>query len=334
MVRRRRWETLKSDGYMTRSIITGTGYYLPEKVLSNSDVEKIVDTTHDWIVARTGITQRHIAAEGETTSDMAAEAAKAALAKAGVGADAVDLIIVATTTPDLVFPSTAVRVQAKLGVHQGAAFDVQAVCSGFVYALATANNFIMAGQAKTALVIGADKMSSIVDWKDRGTCVLFGDGAGAVVLQAGEDAERGVLSTELHSDGAFESILYADGGVGSNAQVGLLRMEGREVFKHAVSKMEEGVREALASNDLGVDDIDWLVPHQANARILKQVAKKLGVPDEKVALTVGYHANTSAASIPLALGELDAQGKIQKGQLVVLEALGGGLTWGSAVIRW
>ncbi len=319
---------------MTRAVITGTGAYLPEKVLSNQDIEKIVDTSSDWIVSRTGISQRHIAREDEATSDMAAEAAKAAILKAGISANEVDLIIVATTTPDLVFPSTAVMVQEKLGIKTGAAFDIQAVCSGFVYALSIADNFIKSGQAKAVVVIGADKMSSILNWEDRGTCVLFGDGAGAVVVQASEEEGRGILSTNLHSDGSLRSILQADGGVSSTGTVGKLTMQGTEVFKHAVTKMEHGVREALERNNLSVSDIDWLIPHQANARILKQVASKLGVAPDKVALTVGHHANTSAASIPLALAELDKSNKILKGQLVIFEALGGGLTWGSAVVRW
>lgn len=319
---------------MTRSVFTGTGSYLPSKILTNHDVEKIVDTSHDWIHARTGITQRHIAGENEATSDMATLAAKKAMEKAGVKEDQVDLIIVATTTPDLVFPSTAVIVQEKLNIKQGAAFDVQAVCSGFVYALSIADSFIKTGQAKTAIVIGADKMSSILNWEDRGTCVLFGDGAGAVVLQASEDNTRGILSTDLHSDGAYRSILQADGGISATGTVGKLTMKGKDVFKHAVTKMEQGVRDALQKNNLSIDDINWLIPHQANARILKQVASKLGVADEKLVLTVETHANTSAASIPLALAELDASGKLLPHQLVVFEALGGGLTWGSAVVRW
>lgn len=319
---------------MTRAVIKGTGAYLPEKIVTNHELAKQVDTSHDWIFARTGIEQRHIAAKNEATSDMAAAAAKKAMQHAGIRADSVDLIIVATTTPDLVFPATAVIVQEKLGIKQGAAFDVQAVCSGFVYGISIADNFIKSGQVKTAIVIGADKMTSILNWEDRGTCVLFGDGAGAVVLQADESGERGVLSTNLYSDGEYRSILQADGGVSSNGTVGLLTMQGKEVFKHAVTKMEAGVREALEKNNLTTEDVDWLVPHQANARILKQVAAKLKMPKEKLALTVGKHANTSAASIPLALAELDADKKILKGQLVILEALGGGLTWGSAVIRW
>ncbi len=319
---------------MTRAVVKATGSYLPSKILTNKDLEQKVDTSDAWIFSRTGIKQRHIAAENESTSDMAAAAAAEAMQRAKLLPADIDLIIVATTTPDLVFPSTAVLVQHKLGVKQGAAFDVQAVCSGFVYAVSIADNFIKSGQAKTVIVIGAEKMTSILNWEDRGTCVLFGDGAGAMVLQASEDESRGVLSTSLHSDGEYSSILKADGGISTNGKVGLLTMQGKDVFKHAVSKMEAGVREALEQNNLTVDDIDWLVPHQANARILKQVASKLKVPSEKVALTVSKHANTSAASIPLALAELDRNKRILKGQLLILEALGGGLTWGSAVIRW
>jgi 3-oxoacyl-[acyl-carrier-protein] synthase-3 len=321
-----------------RSQILGCGGYLPAHVVTNADLAKTLDTSHEWIVQRTGIRQRHVAAPGEKTSDLALNAARKALAAAKVGAEEIDLIVLATSTPDNTFPATAARVQAALGMKRGAAFDVQAVCSGFVYALATADNFVRAGQAKTALVIGAETFSRILDWQDRGTCVLFGDGAGALVLRGvpsnGSASERGVLSTHLHSDGSGYDLLYVDGGVSTTGTSGLLRMEGKEVFKHAVLRLAEVVDEALAANGLTARDIDWLVPHQANRRIIDAMGKKLGLAGDKVVVTIDRHANTSAASVPLALAEAAADGRIRAGQLVLLEAMGGGLTWGASLLRW
>ncbi len=320
-----------------RSQILGVGAYLPERVLDNAEMARLVDTSDDWIQERTGIRQRCIAAEGQNTSDLATSAALAALSHAGVPADEVDLIVVATATPDNTFPSTATKVQAKLGLTRGFAFDVQAVCSGFVYALATADNFIKAGQVKTALVIGAETFSRLLDWEDRGTCVLFGDGAGAVLLRAGEGqgsvADRGVLSSHLHSDGRYYDLLQVDGGPSSTQTTGKLRMEGREVFRHAVVNLTQAVNEALKFNGIQAADVDWLVPHQANRRIIEGTAKKLGLGLDKVVVTVDRHANTSAASIPLALSEAVHDGRIQSGQLVLLEAMGGGFTWGSVLVR-
>lgn len=320
-----------------RSRIIGTGSHLPETVLTNAELSKRVDTTDEWIVERTGIKERRIAKEGETTSALAFQAAENALDAAGIVANDLDLVIVATTTPDNTFPSTATKVQAMLGMDHGAAFDVQAVCSGFIYALAVGDNFIRAGQAKNILVIGAEIFSRIIDWEDRSTCVLFGDGAGAVVLQAQEvedDAKVGILSTHLHSDGKLRDLLYVDGGPGSTATVGHVRMLGREVFRHAVTNLAAVVNEALEANDLTQDDIDWLVPHQANKRILESTAKKLGLSPDRVVITVDKHANTSAASVPLALDQAVRDGRIQDGQLVLMEAMGGGLTWGAALVRW
>ncbi len=321
-----------------RSLIAGCGSYLPERCVTNAELAARLDTSDEWITSRTGITQRYVAAEGEFTSDLATKAALAALANAGLTADDVDLIVLATATPDRTFPATATRVQANLGMTRGVAFDVQAVCTGFVYALAVADNFIKAGQAECALVIGAETFSRILDWEDRGTCVLFGDGAGAVVLRAGEGegtkADRGILSTHLHSDGRHGDLLYVDGGPSSTGTVGLLRMEGREVFKHAVVNLAQAVDEALQANGLSPDEIDWLVPHQANRRIIDATARKLGMTDERVVITIERHANTSAASIPLALAEATADGRIQPGQLVLVEGMGGGFTWGSAMVRW
>jgi 3-oxoacyl-[acyl-carrier-protein] synthase-3 len=325
-----------------RSRILGCGSYLPERVLSNDELAAQIETSDDWIVTRTGIQRRHIAAEGEFTSDLAAQAARRALAHAGIGADAVDLIVVATSTPDDTFPATATQVQAKLGLTTGAAFDVQAVCSGFVFALAVADNFIRAGQAETALVIGAETYSRILDWDDRGTCVLFGDGAGAVVVSrttelagpAGDGQPPAILSTHLHSDGRHRDILYVDGGPSRTGTVGKLRMSGREVFRHAVSCLAQVAEEALAANGLAIADVDWLIPHQANKRILEGVAKKLSVPKERVISTVEIHANTSAASIPLALDLAVRDGRIASGDLILFEAIGGGLTWGAALVRW
>jgi len=318
--------------------IAGCGAYLPERVVTNSELAKTVDTTDEWIVARTGIQRRHVAAEGEVTSDLAYEAAVAALQNANLTIEDIDLIVLATATPDYTFPSTATQVQKRLGMTWGAAFDVQAVCSGFVFALAVADNFLRLGQAKGALVIGAETFSRILDWTDRRTCVLFGDGAGAVVLRAEEGAlatdKSGILSTHLHSDGRYRDLLYVDGGPSATQTVGHLRMSGREVFRHAVVNLAGVVHEALEANGLQADAIDWIVPHQANKRILAGTAKKLGLSMERVVVTVEEHANTSAASIPLALHTAVADGRIQPGQLLLLEAMGGGFTWGSALVRW
>jgi 3-oxoacyl-[acyl-carrier-protein] synthase-3 len=318
-----------------RSIVAGCGTYLPEKILTNEELAKKVDTSDEWIRQRTGIRERRIAAEGEKTSDLALAAGRQAIENAGVTAADIDLVIVATATPDETFPSTATRVQAGLGMTSGAAFDVQAVCTGFVYALNVADNFIRVGQAKTVLVIGAETFSRILDWSDRSTCVLFGDGAGAVVLRGSDvDPDRGILSNHIHSDGRFHDLLYVDGGPSSTGQVGHLRMAGKEVFRHAVSKLAQVLEEALKANGLSTSDIDWLVPHQANKRIIDSTARKLKLPIEKVVISVDRHANTSAASIPLALGEAVADGRIKEGNLVVIEAMGGGFTWGASVIRW
>ncbi len=322
---------------MIRSIIAGCGAYLPEQIVTNDALARQVDTSNDWIVERTGILQRHVAAPGELTSDLATKAAQAALAAAGMAAGDVDMVVVATTSPDDTFPATATKVQANLGMRRGFAFDVQAVCSGFIYALATADNFVRTRQVRTALVIGAETFTRLLDWNDRTTCVLFGDGAGAVVLHAGEGQggaqDRGVLSTHLHSDGRHHDLLYVDGGPSATGTVGHVRMEGREVFRHAVVNLAAAVNEALAANALKASDIDWLVPHQANRRIIDGTARKLGVGTERVIITVQKHANTSAASIPLALAEAVGDGRIKPGQLVLLEAMGGGFTWGSALVR-
>jgi 3-oxoacyl-[acyl-carrier-protein] synthase-3 len=323
---------------IVRSQVVGCGAYLPQQVVTNAELACRLETSDEWITQRTGIRQRHIAAAGETTSDLATAAAKAALAHAGIGADAVDLIVLATSTPDHTFPSTATQVQARLGMSRGAAFDIQAVCSGFVYALAVADNFVKVGQARTALVIGAETFSRILDWNDRGTCVLFGDGAGAVVLQAGEGngnaADRGVLTTHLYSDGQYYKLLYVDGGPSATQSTGHLRMEGREVFRHAVVKMGEAVDAAIGAMGISSRDLDWLVPHQANRRIIDSMGQRLHLPPEKVIVTVDRHANTSAASIPLALDDAVRDGRIRPGHLVLLEAMGGGFTWGSALVRW
>jgi 3-oxoacyl-[acyl-carrier-protein] synthase-3 len=317
-----------------KSKIISTGSYLPKKFLTNYDLEKTVDTTDSWIFERTGIKKRHLAAENELTSDIAFEAAKRALENSGLKAEEIDMIILATTTPDLTFPATATKVQAKLNANSAFAFDIQAVCSGFVFAMATADNFIKSGQVKNALVIGADVLSRIVDWKDRNTCVLFGDGAGAVVLQATTEESSGILSSDLHSDGSLNDILKTSGGPSSNQKSGFIEMAGKEVFKHAVDKMSKSVIAALKKANLKVSDIDLLVPHQANARILSAVANRLELSEEKIILTVENHANTSAASIPLALDYAVKNNRVKKGNLVVLEALGGGLTWGSVVLKW
>ncbi|SCA55134.1 3-oxoacyl-(acyl-carrier-protein) synthase III [Candidatus Terasakiella magnetica] len=319
-----------------RSRILGCGSYLPENVVTNDDLAEKVETSDDWIQARTGIKQRHIAEEGELTSDLARKAALKAIEHAGIDVQDIDLIILGTTTPDNTFPSTATKVQAQLGLTHGFAMDVQAVCSGFMYALATADNFLKAGQGKTALVIGAETFTRLLDWEDRTTCVLFGDGAGAVILRAEEasDDSAGILSTHLHSDGRHQGILMVDGGPSLTQTTGHVRMAGKEVFRHAVVNLAEVVREALAANDLSADDVDWIVPHQANKRILDGTAKKLKVNPEKVVITVDQHANTSAASIPLALDAAVRDGRIKRGDVLILEAMGGGLTWGSALVRW
>ena len=322
---------------MRRSQIIGFGSYLPKKIVTNDDLAKKLNTSDDWIRQRTGIEQRHIAADDELTSDIATNAARTALKDAGLGADAVDLIILATATPDNTFPATATRVQSNLGVRRGAAFDVQAVCAGYVYALAMADNMIRLSQAETAVVIGAEVFSRILDWDDRGTCVLFGDGAGACVLRgaevAGTNADSGILSTHIHSDGDYYDMLYVDGGPSTTGTSGYLRMEGKEVFRHAVQRMSEVVTAALDHNDLSVDQLDWLIPHQANKRIMDSIAKKLTLPDDKIVVTVDRQANTSAATIPLALAEARTDGRLQPGQLVALTALGGGFAWGSALLR-
>jgi len=325
---------------IVRSQVAGCGGYLPERIVTNDELAARLDTSDEWIRQRTGIGERRIAAPGELTSDLAFHAASRALEQAGMSGNDLDLIVLATATPDETFPSTAVKVQARLGMKRGAAFDVQAVCSGFIFALAVADNAVRLGQARTALVIGAETFSRILDWQDRGTCVLFGDGAGALVLNAassgpnGELPSRGVLSTHLHSDGRLHDILYVDGGPSSTGTAGFLRMEGREVFRQAVQHLSEVVAEALAANGLSPADIDWLVPHQANTRIIDAVGRRLGLAAERTILTIERHANTSAASIPLALDEAVADGRIRPGHLVLMEALGGGLTWGASIVRW
>jgi 3-oxoacyl-[acyl-carrier-protein] synthase III len=318
------------------SVVRGVGGYLPEKVLSNDDLAKMVDTTDEWITARTGIKKRHIAADGQTTSDLGVEAARRAMAAAGVGPEDIDLIVCATATPDYTFPATATVIQHKLGITRGAAFDLQAVCSGFVFAIATADNFLVRGQFERALVIGAETFSRILDWSDRSTCVLFGDGAGAVVLERQEKSkagERGVKGIHLRSDGKFRDLLYVDGGPSTTQTVGHLRMVGNQVFKHAVGKISDSVRAAADQAGIAIKDIDWFVPHQANQRILSAVAERLGLEEHKVVSTVAEHGNTSAASVPLALAAATEDGRIKQGDLVLIEAIGGGLTWGSALIR-
>ena len=321
-----------------RSVIRGVGAYLPKRVLTNDDLSKIVDTSDEWIRERTGIRSRHIAMEGELTSDLGTAAARQALVRAGVDPVEIDLVICATATPDRTFPATAVRIQSALGITKGAAFDIQAVCSGFVYALATADTFLKTGQFKRALVIGAETFSRILDWSDRTTCVLFGDGAGAVVLEAqpqhGTREDRGILASRLRSDGRFEELLYVDGGPGSTKTTGHLRMNGREVFRPAVQKISGVIEETLVMTGYTADEIDLFIPHQANLRILDGIAKKLGVSPEKIIVTVGEHGNTSAASIPLALNQAFEQHKLKEGSLVLMEAMGGGLTWGAVLARW
>jgi 3-oxoacyl-[acyl-carrier-protein] synthase-3 len=321
-----------------RSVVLGCGSYLPRRILTNAELATQIDTSDEWIVQRTGIRQRHIAAEGEFTSHLAIHAARSALANAAVDAQSIDLIVLATSTPDNTFPATAVGVQEALGIHHGAAFDLQAVCSGFVFALATADNFLRTGAFKRALVIGAETFSRILDWNDRGTCVLFGDGAGALVLDAqpqpGLPSDRGVLTTHLRSDGRHKSKLYVDGGPSSTGTVGHLRMEGREVFKHAVGMITDVIVDAFEATGTSAEQIDWFVPHQANKRIIDASAHKLHIAPQKVVLTVDLHGNTSAASIPLALSVAIADGRVKRGDLVLLEAMGGGFTWGSALVRW
>jgi len=321
-----------------RSVVLGCGGYLPSHVLTNADLARKIDTSDDWIVQRTGIRERHIAAPGELTSDLALAAARQALTAAGVEADSVDLIVLATSTPDNTFPATAVSVQASLGITGGAAFDLQAVCSGFVFALATADGLLKTGAFKRALVIGAETFSRLLDWNDRTTCVLFGDGAGAVIMdavaQASDGTERGILTAHLRSDGRHKDKLFVDGGPSSTGTVGHLRMEGREVFRHAVAMTTDVVEASFAATGYTADDIDWFVPHQANQRIIDSAAKKLGVAPEKIITTVDRHANTSAASIPLALSVAVNDGRIKAGDLVLLEAMGGGFTWGAILLRW
>jgi 3-oxoacyl-[acyl-carrier-protein] synthase III len=320
-----------------RAVVKGVGHYLPARVVENADLETLVDTTDEWIKTRSGIERRHYAAADETTSDLGAAAARAALAHAGMSVDDLDAIILATSTADLTFPSAASMIQAKIGMTRGFAFDVQAVCAGFVYAMSTAQGMILSGQAKTVMVIGAETFSKLMDWSDRGTCVLFGDGAGALILQAetgtGATTDRGILATDLHSDGQFKDLLYVDGGV-STGQTGHLRMVGKEVFRHAVEKLAETAHAALEKIGLDGGDVDWIVPHQANIRIIEGTAKRMQVPMDRVVVTVQDHGNTSAASIPLALSVGVARGQIKQGDLIVTEAIGGGLAWGAVVLRW
>jgi 3-oxoacyl-[acyl-carrier-protein] synthase-3 len=320
-----------------RAAVMGVGHYLPDRIVPNSEFEAIVDTSDEWIRSRSGIERRHFAAEGQLTSDLAARAARAALADAGIGVEGIDAIIVATSTPDLTFPSVATMVQAELGMTGGFAFDVQAVCAGFVFALTNANALILTGQAKRVLVIGAETFSRLMNWSDRSTCVLFGDGAGAVVLEGvtgdGTASDRGILATDLNSDGRYRDILYVDGGT-STGTTGHLVMEGKEVFRHAIEKLAETAHHALDKAGLTPDDVDWIVPHQANIRIIEGTAKRMQVPMDRVVVTVQDHGNTSAASIPLALSVGKARGQIKRGDLVVTEAIGGGLAWGSVVLRW
>ena len=321
-----------------RAVVKGVGHYLPERVVPNSEFESFLDTSDEWIRTRSGIERRHFAAEGQTTSDLGYEACKAALADAGMEPDDIDGIVVATSTPDLTFPSVATMLQNKLGMTRGFGFDVQAVCAGFVYALTNANALILSGQCKTVLVVGAETFSRIMDWEDRGTCVLFGDGAGALIVQAevgnGDSNDRGILSADLNSDGRYKEMLFVDGGVSTNGESGKLRMQGNALFRQAVEKLTSTAHAALSKIGLNDDEVDWIVPHQANIRIIKGTAKKMGVPMDRVIVTVQDHGNTSAASIPLALSVGVAEGRIKRGDLLVTEAIGGGLAWGSVVLRW
>jgi 3-oxoacyl-[acyl-carrier-protein] synthase-3 len=319
-------------------VVRGVGAYLPKRILTNDDLARMVDTTDAWIKERTGIEQRHVAEDGELTSDLGIAASRQALVRAGIDPVDIDLIVCATATPDRTFPATATRIQAGLGITKGVAFDVQAVCSGFIFGLAVADNFIKAGQFKRALVVGAETFSRILDWNDRGTCVLFGDGAGAVVLEAqsqlGTREDKGVLATRIRSDGRFEELLYVDGGSGSTKTTGYLRMNGREVFRHAVQKISGVIEETLVSTGYAPDEIDLYVPHQANKRILDGIAKKLGIPPAKVMITLAKHGNTSAASVPLALNQAFEEHRLRDGGLILMEAMGGGFTWGAALVRW
>ncbi|OWY01575.1 beta-ketoacyl-ACP synthase III [Thioclava sp. IC9] len=321
-----------------RSVVRGVGHYLPERVVENAEFEKTLDTTDEWIRGRTGIERRHIAAEGEYTSDLAIKAAKAALEDANMSVDQIDAIVVATSTPDSTFPSVATMVQAGLGSTTGFAYDVQAVCAGFIFALTNANGLILSGQAERVLVIGAETFSRIMDWTDRGTCVLFGDGAGALILEAtegtGTSTDRGILSSDLHSDGRYKDLLYVDGGVSTTGTAGHLRMQGNAVFKHAVTKLAETAHKALDKAGLTGENVDWIVPHQANLRIIAATAERMQLPMDRVIVTVQDHGNTSAASIPLALSVGKQRGQIKEGQVLVTEAIGGGLAWGSVVLRW
>ena len=330
--------TAETGATARRAVAVGIGHYLPARVVPNAEFEAKIDTSDEWIRARTGIERRHFAAEGETTSDLGIKAARAALDNAGLSPEDIDAVIVATSTPDLTFPSVATMVQAGLGMRQGFAFDVQAVCAGFIYALSTANAYILAGQARRVLVIGAETFSRIMDWDDRTTCVLFGDGAGALVLEAqegtGSGSDRGILSVDLHSDGQFRDLLYVDGGVSRTQSTGVLKMEGKEVFRHAVEKLAQTAHTALDRAGLSAGDVTWIVPHQANLRIITRTAQKMNVGMDRVVVTVQDHGNTSAASIPLALSVGVARGQINPGDLLVAEAIGGGLAWGAAVLRW
>ena len=321
-----------------RSVVRGVGAYLPKRVMTNDDLARLVDTTDQWIRERTGIEQRHIAEEGELTSDLGIAASRQALVRSGIDPVDIDLVVCATATPDRTFPATAVRIQAGLGVTKGAAFDLQAVCSGFIYGLAVADNFLRSGQSKRALVVGAETFSRILDWEDRATCVLFGDGAGAVVLEAqtqrGGREDRGILATRIRSDGRFEELLFVDGGPGSTKTTGHLRMNGREVFRHAVQKISSVIEETLVTTGYAPDEIDLYVPHQANKRILDGIGKKLGIPPHKVVVTLASHGNTSAASVPLALNQAFEDHRLREGGLVLMEAMGGGFTWGAALARW
>jgi 3-oxoacyl-[acyl-carrier-protein] synthase-3 len=323
---------------MIRSIVRGIGSALPRRIMKNADFEGMVETSDEWIVQRTGIRQRHIAADDETTASLGEAAARAALADAGLTPDDIDLIVLATSTPNNTFPATAVEIQQRLGMRHGFAFDMQAVCSGFVYAVTTADLYIRGGLAKRVLVIGSETFSRILDWNDRSTCVLFGDGAGALVIEAGEGqgttADRGILASSLRSDGTHKEKLFVDGGPSTTGKVGVLRMEGREVFKHAVGMITDVIETTFSQVGISADDIDWFVPHQANKRIIDASAKKLGIAEEKVVVTVDLHGNTSAASVPLALSVAVADGRIKKGDLLLLEAMGGGFTWGAVILRW
>ena len=317
-----------------RSIVRGVGSYLPERIITNDELSRTIDTSDEWIQQRVGIKQRHVAADGEYTSDLALHAARRALDDARISPDEIDLIIVATTTPDLTFPATAAIVQQKLGMHHGAAFDIQAVCSGFVYGMVTADSYLKNGIARRALVIGAETTSRILDWTDRTTCVLFGDGAGAAVLELGGDGERGILASSIRSDGHFADKLNTTGGPSTTKTIGHVHMEGKEVFRHAVGKITDVVENVLSATGYTVKDLDWFVPHQANLRIIQGAGEKLHIPPEKVVITVDRHANTSAASVPLALTEAVKDGRIKRGDLVMIEAMGGGFTWGASLIRW